>query len=256
MLKMIRRGFVFLGAAGVGKGTFADIICSSKGWDHISTGYAVSSYAKVNFFSFLYLLFCYFYRDLLRVEIQKNSDIGKSLKTTINEGRLVSDVITNELVLRALSNNDKSFVLDGYPRSIEQAKFLYNFMQDSNFPRLKVIHITLREDIIIKKLLGRRICRTCGGNFNIENVVSDGFEMPAILVTEDKCKRGKTNITCNPVLLPRDDDTKNAIEKRLLDYRQKIGPILQFYNSLGVLHEFEVKKGVKDSDALLNLMIK
>lgn len=180
--------------------------------------------------------------------------MGNAIKQTINSGGLVSDSMTNQLVRENLSTTSDSFILDGYPRSINQAQYLTDLISRElgGAVDFKVVHITLRVDVIIRKLLGRRICATCGGNFNIEDVLEDGFDMPAILVDPKRCK---STSPCNPVLLPRDDDTKEAIEQRLSDYRNNIGPILDHFQSQGVLSEFKVKKGVKDTDALLKLML-
>lgn len=187
----------------------------------------------------------------MRYEISEASNLGKLIKDTIVRGELVSDGITNDLVFEALRKSQKSFILDGYPRSLDQAIFLQKVIQYLSI-ELSVVHITLREDIIIRKLMGRRLCRTCGGNFNIEDVMEEGYDMPAIPPIPSSCKFGESG--CNPVLVSRDDDTKLAIEKRLSDYRQNIGPLLNLYGNLNVLKEFEVKKGVKDTDALLKLM--
>lgn len=188
----------------------------------------------------------------MRAEVASQTPLGRQIKETITMGQLVDDKTTAQLVSQALTSNPKTVILDGFPRSVPQAQFLMS-MLSAEKAELTVMHITLREDVIIRKLLGRRICKTCKGNFNIEDVMEDGFDMPAILPNTLKCSMGSA---CKVDLMPRDDDTEAAIEQRLADYHRNIGPLLSYYQDQGVLREFNVKKGIKDTDSLLDMLTK
>ena len=130
----------------------------------------------------------------------------------MNAGKLVSDETVNQIVLDALSSKNKDgFILDGYPRTIEQAKFLHQHFVLPNRSPILAINITLDRDVTIQKLLGRRFCRTCGGSFNIASIMDRGFDMPAILPNSKNCPfftQGK----CEPQMVKRNDDTHEVIE--------------------------------------------
>lgn len=186
----------------------------------------------------------------MRAEVASQTPLGRQIKETITTGQLVDDNTTSQLVTQALVSNPKTVILDGFPRSVTQAQFLMSHLRAEK-AELTVMHIMLREDVIIRKLLGRRICNTCKGNFNIEDVMEDGFDMPAILPNVSKCSMGSA---CEVDLVPRADDTEAAIAQRLADYHRNIGPLLSYYQEQGVLREFNVKKGIKDTDSLLEIL--
>lgn len=133
---------IFLGAPGVGKGTYAKELVEKYGFIQISTG------------------------DILRAEIKKNSNIGKEVSKIINEGNLVSDEIINQVVTNFI-DLDKNYIFDGYPRKISQAEFLDGFLKDKGKAIDYVICFELDRDIIIKRLTGRRKCSVCGNDYNV-----------------------------------------------------------------------------------------
>ena len=208
----------------MGKGTFAKLICNKHNWLHSSLG------------------------QVLRNEVLSDSALGKSIKDSLKAGKLVSDEIANATIKNLLEKNSKSLgvILDGYPRTVEQAQFLYEM--DSRF---LAVNITLDRAVSIEKLLSRHTCISCNREFNKATVIRDGFDMPSIMPNSATCPL-KEN--CNPVLQQRDDDRLEAIETRLHEYRCNVGPLLEFYNSKRLLREFSVRKGVKEVDALYNCM--
>jgi adenylate kinase family enzyme len=221
--------------------------------------------------------------------------LGNEVNSILKSGGLVTDQLMNNIVMKHLSNILTSYILDGYPRTLSQAQFFFQYHQlqqqqqqnqqislTSFASQYHVIHITLRKDIILQKLLNRRICSKCFGNFNLANVNYDGYEMPAILPSSTTClsylsqqqqyNNNNSNNNCNNNsnnnnnnfdfqqcynhFHQRSDDTIESITQRLLSYHQTIEPILQYYQQLQCLTSFEVKKGIQDTEKLIELMMK
>lgn len=183
---------LFLGPAGSGKGTQSARIAEKFNIPHISTG------------------------DLIRGAIKSGSELGNKVKAIVEAGQLVSDDIVNEIVKEKVTGLD-SYILDGYPRTLEQAKFFdgvanFDFIFDLDVPR----------ESLMKRLTGRRMCTKtnkadCTGTFHIE------FSPPKV---EGKCD------LCGSDLYQRKDDAPEAIEKRLSSYDSETGaPLNEFYGS-------------------------
>ena len=138
---MLKMKIILLGAPGVGKGTVADFLVKKLKIPHIATG------------------------DILREEAKTN----KNLREIMNQGRLVPDEVVSEIIEKRLKKEDckKGFILDGYPRTIEQAEFL----DKKNINTDVVINLKATEDKIVKRLSGRLICKKCGAIYNIETIV-------------------------------------------------------------------------------------
>lgn len=172
-------------------------------------------------------------------------------------GTLVPDYLVRNIVTETYASASKSkmngIIMDGYPRTVVQAESFAQFLQNNNAPSIKAVNITLQRRVIMLKLLGRRICRHCNGNFNVASVMDDGFDMPAILPDPTTCRLGSQE--CNPDMYAREDDIPEVIERRLNEHDLAVRPLLEFYQQRGILHEFEVKKGIKETDALLKLML-
>lgn len=196
-----------------------------------------------------------FNSDILRSNFNKEIEDNDrlSIQDTMLRGELITDELANKIVLETINLNTKLYsgiLLDGYPRTLPQATFLTQYISQNNL-KYKVINIQLNKEITITKLLGRRICKTCGGDFNIASVVYDNYDMPAILPNSTTCK---LKSACNPVLIKRDDDTKEVINKRIEDYELLHSNILHHYHQLNLLKTFHVMKGIKDSDSLIKLI--
>ncbi|XP_060668787.1 adenylate kinase 1, chloroplastic isoform X3 [Ziziphus jujuba] len=166
----------------------------------------------------------------------------KKLSEIVNQGKLVSDEIIISLLSKRLeageAKGESGFILDGFPRTIQQAEILEG-VTDIDL----VVNLKLQEDILIDKCLGRRICSQCGGNFNVASINVKG-------------ENGKRGISMAPLLPPphcmsklitRSDDTEAVVKQRLRIYNEKSQPVEEFYRSQGKLLEFDLPGGIPES---------
>jgi len=189
---------ILLGAPGSGKGTQAEKLTFDFGLLQISTG------------------------NLLRQAIIDGTKIGKKAKAIMAAGDLVSDEIVLDLIKISLSgsSHQNSFVLDGYPRNLSQAKSLEELLTDLDLPLDHVALIDLDVDILIKRLSGRRICSTTGKTINI--YFSDQSEIDECLQTGGE-------------LIQRADDNLESITNRINVYKEQTEPLIDHYKSNGLL---------------------
>ena len=127
----MKRHLLFLGPPGAGKGTQAAFLCEANSYLHLSTG------------------------ELLRQEIELNTELGNHVKDIINKGELVSDQIVLEIVKKNLSNDNRGWILDGYPRNLSQVNSLNDFLMDINQPLELVFYLDIPDEVLIKRLLLR-----------------------------------------------------------------------------------------------------
>ncbi|MDE6476884.1 MAG: nucleoside monophosphate kinase [Mycoplasmoidaceae bacterium] len=187
---------VLLGAPGSGKGTLSAKLKNELGYIHLSTG------------------------DLFRKIMKSDSPLGKKINEIIQSGKLVSDDLTNELVKQELSSiQNKNIVLDGYPRTVDQAKYL-----DSITKVDKAVLINVNNDIVIKRISGRRMCPKCNSIYNI-------YFMPP--KSENVCDHDGTT------LIQRKDDNIDSITKRLEVYEKQTKPLIDYYKHRQILVEFD-----------------
>lgn len=206
---------LFLGAPGSGKGTYASRVASHLKVPSISSG------------------------DMLREETASGSELGQRIKHLIDAGNFVPDSMISDMVQKRLvrSDVDRGYVLDGYPRNVPQAECLSAF---ANAPTLAIL-LQLREDIIVRKMAGRRLCAGCGAGYNLVSVVEPGVNMPAMPPQhEGRCDR------CSGPLVQRADDAPAVVQQRLRTYEQQSAPVVAFYEQKGILHRFDVSGGVAD----------
>lgn len=189
---------VLFGAPGVGKGTQAAILKGTLGVPHIATG------------------------DLLRAAMKADTPTGHQIRGIIGRGELVPDGLVSEMIEERLSASDTGggFLLDGYPRTVEQAVFLDRLAQRSGFSLDRVVNIELPEPEILERLTGRRICGACGEIFHLR------FDPPR---DESRCDR------CEGELRQRSDDTETAIAERLRVYQAQTEPVIAHYQKQGLL---------------------
>lgn len=194
---------VFLGPPGSGKGTQADKLCEELNIPHISTGDI--------------------FRELLKKE---DNELTKEIKSYMNSGQLVPDEIVVKIVLERIKQDDckNGYLLDGFPRSLNQAQIL-----DENVNLTHVILIEVDEDLLMKRLTGRRIAKNSGRIYNIY------FNPPK--------EEGKDDINGEP-LYQRDDDTEETVKKRLDVYREQTLPSVKFYEDKGILHRVNGEKDI------------
>jgi len=183
---------IIFGAPGSGKGTYASRLKERLNVEVIATG------------------------DIFREMIKENTPLGRTVKGYVEKGLLVPDNITLEVLKQSLAKipRGKGFILDGYPRTTEQAEALDEIAKID-----AVIHLMVPEWIIVKRLSSRRICQNCGAIYNLL------FLKPKNDMICDKCG-GK--------LYQRSDDTPEVIKKRIEVYEKQTQPLLQYYRDKGV----------------------
>lgn len=183
---------IFLGPPGAGKGTQAKIICENLGIPQISTG------------------------DMLRTAIANQTETGLKAKTFMDAGQLVPDEVVIALVKERLAMDDcqQGYILDGFPRTVEQAQALESFACID-----AVINLDVADDVLIRRLSGRRVCPLCGAPYHVDR-----------LGGETVCKADGT------ALIQRDDDKPETVKSRLVVYHEKTAPLIAFYEKEGLLH--------------------
>jgi len=198
---------LIFGPPGSGKGTLSEQFSLATGIKHISTG------------------------DIFREHIKNKDDLGLKILQT-NKGSLVSDSLTNEIVKDRLSKDDvkENFILDGYPRTKNQALFLESISNISG-----VIFVDLDDKSIIKRITRRRVCPKCGAIYHLD------FKKPKVDGICDKCKTK---------LIQREDDNVKTVKKRLETYKRLTHPILELFNSqnLPLIHikgDYDIKTETK-----------
>lgn len=161
--------------------------------------------------------------SMFREEIKKGSKLGKELKVILDKGHFVSDELTNEMVRSRLLEEDacKGFLLDGYPRTVPQAEYLDNFLLEQGLKLDYAINLYADEDLLIKRVTGRRTCPKCGHIYNI--------------YTNLKPKKADVCDDCGTSLIKRADDTEEIIKERLVVYHNKTEPIIKYYKDKGLI---------------------
>lgn len=198
-----------MGLPGAGKGTQAEQIVEKYNIPHISTG------------------------DMFRVAMKNNTELGRKAKSFMDNGDLVPDEVTNGIVRERLSEDDAKdgFLLDGFPRTVEQAQELENILSDLGTELDAVINIDVEKDVLMKRLTGRWICRTCGKTYH------EIYNPPKV--------PGKCDLDGGE-LYQRDDDKKETVEKRLNVNMKQTKPLLDFYSEKGKLHNINGEQEIKD----------
>ena len=197
-----------MGPPGAGKGTQAANIVSKYGVCHISTG------------------------DMFRSAIKNGTEMGKLAQKYIENGELVPDSVTVGIVKERLSQQDileKGFLLDGFPRNLDQAHSLDTILEELGYSLDAVINVSVLDEILINRIIGRRICRQCGATYHIE------FNKPNV---EGVCNE------CGGELYIRKDDTRETAENRLNVYSTQTQPLLDFYAERGLLVEIDGDQAV------------
>jgi adenylate kinase len=191
---------VLLGAPGSGKGTQAQRLRDEKGIPQVSSG------------------------ELLRDAVKRGTDLGKRARAAMDAGELVSDEIVLGLIRERLGRPDAAagFILDGYPRNVAQVAALDALLAELKQPIDAVVLMDVDPTVLFKRLTGRRTCPNCGKVFNIYTAPSRKGE---------RCD----NCEASPVLVQRDDDREEVIDKRLRVYERETRPLIDHYRSRGLL---------------------
>jgi adenylate kinase len=199
---------IFLGPPGSGKGTYASRIAPKLNIPHISTG------------------------ELLRQNINQETEIGKLAKQFMDRGELVPDEIVIEMLKQRISGPDceRGFILDGFPRTIPQAQALKE-ISDLDV----VVNLIIPDDILIEKICARRNCKDCGDIYNIADIKRDGINMPPMNPkVEGKCDK------CGGEIIQRKDDNPETIKNRLEVYRKETRPLIDFYRAENILRDIKI----------------
>lgn len=198
------KNVIFIAPPVAGKGTQSSRLVE-MGYNHISTG------------------------NMLRDEMKKESEIGKSITHLMNSGSLVSDEIVFELIVNKLKTINRPFILDGYPRTYKQAVMLDELLHDLDIVDYEVIYLDIELEEALKRALGRLTCE-CGLTYNIY------FE---------GLKPKKENICdkCGKLLIRRNDDNEETFRKRFATFLENNAPIIDFYKNNNKLHIIDTKIG-------------
>lgn len=201
---------VLMGPPGVGKGTQAVQLKSLLGVPHVSTG------------------------DILRASMQEGSALGKKVKGFVDSGQLVPDDLMGDLIAERLGRQDAAagFVLDGFPRTLEQVSILESVLQRLGLALDRVLIMMAPEAEIVRRLSGRRTCPKCGSVFHLE---SRPPKAPGV------CD------ACGSALVQRKDDTEEVIRERLRVYASQTVPVAEAYRAKGLLVEVN---GLGEVDAV------
>ena len=161
--------------------------------------------------------------QMFRDAYNDNEPIGIEAMKFIKNGNLVSDEITNELVRIRLHKDDaeRSFLLDGYPRTVTQAVALDGMLKDMDTNLSAVINILSSNDVLFERMEARRVCKECGATYHLV------FKKPAVKGVCDKC---------SGELYQRADDTLESVKRRLEIYETKTKPLLDYYDKKGILY--------------------
>jgi len=189
---------VLLGAPGSGKGTQAERIAPAFGLPHISTG------------------------DILRAAVKAGTELGATAKRFMDSGELVPDEVVIGIIRERLAEPDaaRGFMLDGFPRTLEQARALDEMLDQAGRGLTMVLLIDVPEEELVQRLAGRRACRDCGKGYNVV------FDPPKV---EGVCD------VCGGELFQRDDDNEDTVRNRLAVYRAQTEPLIGYYRGKGVL---------------------
>ena len=200
---------ILMGLPGAGKGTQAELITEKYPIPHISTG------------------------DMFRKAMKDETPLGAKAKSFMDKGELVPDEVTIGIVRDRLNESDasKGFLLDGFPRTVEQAEALNEIMKDMSSKIDAVIYINVAQEELLTRLTGRRICKTCGKAYHLV------FNPPKV---EGVCDNDGTK------LYQREDDNPETVQNRLNVNIKQTKPLLDFYDAQGVLKEVNGEGDIDD----------
>ena len=200
---------VILGPPGAGKGTQAASIVDTYDVVHISTG------------------------DIFRENIKNATELGKKAKSYMDRGELVPDEVVNDIVVDRLKKPDVAggFLLDGFPRTVNQAVSLDAALEAMGTKLDCVINIQVASELLINRAVGRRVCPSCGRTYHVTN------QKPKV---EGICDDDGSE------LIQRADDTEETVKKRIDVYERQTSPLIDYYKAQGLLLDVDGSKGIDD----------
>lgn len=211
---------IIFGAPGVGKGTQAKILAEKYGILHISTG------------------------DILRNAVKNKTEMGLKAKEIVERGDLVPDDIMGKIILEELSDFKyrTGFILDGFPRTTQQAEILDEILRELRFERPFIINIDLNEEVIINRLSKRRVCEACKSIVNLDSM--DDNETCPVCGTRDQ-------------LIKRKDDQADVVKNRLEVFEESTKPVLKYYSDKTRIITIDGTKEIAEvsADIINNLIL-
>lgn len=200
---------IMLGAPGAGKGTQAERIAEKYAIPHISTG------------------------DIFRANIKEGTELGTKAKSYMDQGLLVPDSLTVDLVMDRISQSDckNGYVLDGFPRTIPQAESLDAALLKKGEKMDFAVNVDVPDENIVARMAGRRACPTCGSTYHIV------YAPPK---KEGICDK------CGSALILRDDDKPETVQKRLSVYHEQTQPLIEYYGAQKILVTVDGTKDMED----------
>ena len=207
---------IMLGAPGAGKGTQAKKIADKYNIPHISTG------------------------DIFRANLKAGTELGKKAKEYMDQGLLVPDELTLELIMDRFKDPDcaNGYVLDGFPRTIPQAEALTKALEEKGESIDFAINVEVPDENIVNRMSGRRACLACGATYHIVHIPTK---------VEGVCDR------CGKELVLRDDDKPETVKKRLGVYHDQTQPLIEYYTSQNKLAEVD---GTQEMEAVFQDIVK
>lgn len=198
---------ILLGPPGAGKGTQAKSISNKFSIPHVSTG------------------------DIFRKNISEKTPLGIEAKKHIDKGHLVPDGLTVDIIVDRLDNEDCSngFLLDGYPRTVNQAEVLETLLKEKGHSLDTALLIKVPREFILNRMTGRRVCLTCGASYHIT------FNPPKV--------DGKCNL-CGSALVQRADDSEETVSERLDIYNSQTEPLIKYYGDKNLLSVVDGTKAI------------
>ena len=210
---------LLMGPPGAGKGTQAANLVKEFGILHISTG------------------------DMFRAAVKEGTELGLQAKACMDAGKLVPDEVTIGIVKERLAKPDckKGFILDGFPRTVEQADALAGILKELGLSLTAALNITVPAADLIERAVGRRICKSCGATYHVKFNPS---------------KKAGVCDTCAGDLYQRADDSEETMKNRLSVYEAQTKPLIAYYEKAGVYKEIDGRQAIDDVKAAMIAALK
>ena len=195
---------IIMGVQGSGKGTQAALLCERFNLKHITTG------------------------EIFRYHLKMQTELGKKAQVYIDKGNLVPDELVFEIVASELENSPNGFILDGFPRTVAQAEYLMKQYKIDH-----VFYLELSDEIAIRRIGSRRVCKSCGANYNIYTLKPkvDGI-----------CDQ------CGGEVIIRSDDTPEAISIRIAKFHEETDVLSSYFDNLGILDRINANQSIDAVD--------
>lgn len=200
---------LIVGAPGVGKGTMSRFLVAHYKLVHVSTG------------------------DMLRQAIANQTKVGLEAKTYMDKGELVPDEVIHNIIVERLKQDDikRGFLFDGYPRTLNQAIDLEKILEELDMKIDAVLNLQVDDEVVIKRITGRRICNKCGSIYNIY------YNAPKV---EGICDN------CQDKLQIRDDDNLESLKIRLSEFHKNTSPVIDYYETKNIVHNINADQDRED----------